>query len=671
MPGTVITEGDRAMRSDHARFNHNLDGTGIRIGIISDSFNAFGNSSDDVANGDLPGNSNPNQYRQPVQVLQDDPQGIDEGRAMAQIIHDVAPGAELLFYAPTSVPDFAQGIDALVEAGADIIVDDLGFSDQPFFQDGPVSQAVARAAQRNVTYVSAVGNYGHASYESPFRPSGQRFSVGGVTYDAHDFDPSLATDVFQNITLPSEGDLDIVFNWSEPFRSFNLGAGATSDIDLFLMAQPRFPQSRQDQALVDISRDDNIGNDPIEFLSVFNQSFRDSDYYLVIGKRQDSQNTDDPQLIKWIDFEDVGSVYEYVNEFPNQSANSTVYGHPNAEDTIAVGAVRFSRTPAFGSETIQPRTFTSLGGTPILFDTQGNALRTPLIRDKPQLIGPDGVSTSVADFESFPGTSAAAPHLAAVAALILERAGGSGSLSPDEIRDILQTSTLEVGAPGFDQTSGTGFIQADLAVMNVAPTLVLAIGQSRLRGTAAAENLVGTQQNDQMIGGGGFDVLIGRGGSDRLRGNGGNDWLQGMSGRDSLFGNRGNDTLTGGGGRDRLFGGTGADHLVGDRSNDQIKGGNGDDLLWGGSGRDRLRGQGGRDRFVIEDARGIDSIIDYQDGFDQLVLADTLTFQDLTVIAQGTSTMIKLGRNRTLARIENIQPDQITSADIADVQLPI
>lgn len=669
MPGTVITEGDRAMRSDHARFNHNLDGTGITIGIISDSFDAFGEADADVQAGELPGRSNPNRYLSSVQVLKDDPEGIDEGRAMAQIIHDVAPGAELLFYGPTSVTDFARGIDELVEAGADIIVDDLGFGEQPFFQDGPVSQAAARAVQQGVTFISAAGNYGNASYESEFRSSGQQFNVSGITYEAHDFDPETEIDIFQSITVPGFSDLDFVFNWSEPFRSFGLGAGASTDLDLFLMSQPRLPQSQQDPALVSASLEDNIGNDPQEFLSASNRSGGDRDYYLVVGKQQGINNSPEPDVIKWIDFEDVGSIYEYVNEFFGQSANSTVYGHPNAEEAIAVGAVRFDRTPAFGADTIAPRTFTSLGGTPILFDTAGNELRTPLIRRKPQLIGPDGVSTTVVDFETFPGTSAAAPHLAAVVALMLERAGGSGQLSPAEIRDILEVSTLDVGAPGVDSISGNGFIQADLAVMNVAPTLLMADDQRRLRGTARADNLVGTQQNDVMIGRGGFDVMMGLGGRDRLRGNGGNDWLQGAAGGDRLVGNRGNDTLTGGNGRDRLSGGGGADNLVGDRGHDVLIAGGGDDLLWGGAGRDRLSGQRGRDRFVIEDAPGIDIITDYQDNIDKLVLADDITFRQLTLQSKGNNTLIKLGQN-TLARLINVQPEQLTADDVIDVPLP-
>ncbi len=66
----------------------------------------------------------------------------DEGRAMMQIVQDVAPGAKLAFHtAVESEADFANGIQALVNAGAQVIADDVTYFDEPFFQDGLLSQA--------------------------------------------------------------------------------------------------------------------------------------------------------------------------------------------------------------------------------------------------------------------------------------------------------------------------------------------------------------------------------------------------------------------------------------------------------------------------------------------------------------------------------------------------
>jgi hypothetical protein len=59
---------------------------------------------------------------------------------MMQIIHDIAPGADLAFYtAFYSEQDFANGILALAAAGCKVIVDDVSYFDEPFFQNGVVA----------------------------------------------------------------------------------------------------------------------------------------------------------------------------------------------------------------------------------------------------------------------------------------------------------------------------------------------------------------------------------------------------------------------------------------------------------------------------------------------------------------------------------------------------
>src|SRR4029079_8936900 len=97
--------------------------------------------------------------------------------------------------------------------------------------------------------------------------------------------------------------------------------------------------------------------------------------------------------------------------------------------------------------------FSSLGGIPILFDTNGNRLATPVVRQQPAFTGPDGGNTTFfgddipQDTDTFPnffGTSAAAPHVAAVAALMLEAAGGPGTLTPSVINNILSTTAVDI-----------------------------------------------------------------------------------------------------------------------------------------------------------------------------------------------------------------------------------
>jgi hypothetical protein len=132
---------------------------------------------------------------------------------------------------------------------------------------------------------------------------------------------------------------------------------------------------------------------------------------------------------------------------------------------MAVAAARYTRTPMYGVNPALPETFSSTGGTPV-YD---------VVRNKPDFTAPDGVNTTVnfssLDIEednipNFFGTSAAAPHAAAVAALILEGKNlfYNKELEPDSVRIILSNTAADMSTPGFDNISGYGLIQADAAV---------------------------------------------------------------------------------------------------------------------------------------------------------------------------------------------------------------
>ena len=149
-----------------------VDGSGITVGVMSDSYdtNVAPNSAAlDISTGDLPGLGNPLGNTEPVVVVQDSPMGTDEGRAMMQIVHDMAPKARLGFATANGGElNFANNIRAL--AGfpsapntvpgfeADVIVDDIIYLAEPFFQDGIVAQAVDEVAAEGVAYFSSAGN---------------------------------------------------------------------------------------------------------------------------------------------------------------------------------------------------------------------------------------------------------------------------------------------------------------------------------------------------------------------------------------------------------------------------------------------------------------------------------------------------------------------------------
>jgi len=204
--GVTTTQGDHSMRSDLARAEFGVDGTGVRVGVLSDSFDCapgpfatgqnFTRAGQDAVNGDLPLG---------VRILADlhtvpDSECTDEGRAMMQIVHDVAPGASLSFNtALTSEEDFAAAVVALANDGARVIVDDVEYFDEPMFEDGVVAAAVDQVAARGVAYFSAAGNEGRQSYQAAFRSSGRK----GLSGVRHDFDPGPGVTDLQHITAPA------------------------------------------------------------------------------------------------------------------------------------------------------------------------------------------------------------------------------------------------------------------------------------------------------------------------------------------------------------------------------------------------------------------------------------------------------------------------------------
>jgi hypothetical protein len=173
--GLTNSNGDISQKSNLARNGYNVFGENVTVGVLSDSYNNQGLAPADVVNDDLPGNPiNPD----PVNVLQDYPftvfsRASDEGRAMLQTVHDVAPKSKLVFRTGfVSEGDFAVGARQMVdEANCDVIIDDITYITAPFYRDGFVAQAANYAHDQGKTYISAAGNYGTKSYSANFNSS--------------------------------------------------------------------------------------------------------------------------------------------------------------------------------------------------------------------------------------------------------------------------------------------------------------------------------------------------------------------------------------------------------------------------------------------------------------------------------------------------------------------
>ena len=567
--GAAYNAADAAMFTDVVRKQYEIDGSGVVIGVLSDSYNCLGGAANDMASGDLP---------QEVRVLKEYPfcedGASDEGRAMMQLIHDIAPGAKLMFYTAFVSPvDFAQGIQALADAGAHVIVDDVGYLTMPFFQPDPIAQSVNAVKARGVSYFSSAGNNARLSYEKPYTAGFEPLSHD----KAHDFGKAAggASDFYQKITLPPNRPITITLQWDDPSEIAG-GVGAQTDLDIFLLDQFK-------RRIVTSSQDNNIGHNPVEFIGIKHNS-EVTDFYLYINHRAGPAPTHVKYIINgptapWPEaganeliqlniainngvpsivmpdgaplnggkavvlldgITDIGTpelpifvgangkplikVGDSVREIgpgtsypiwfiptgfsaalgPNgielyrerdqfipvsidqyATYSSTVFGHPNATGAMAVGAMSYSQTPWFGSPVSQSKieSFSSAGGTPILFNPDGSRLAQPLLQLKPEIVAPDdsdttffGTDTDLNGLPNFQGTSAAAPHAAAMAALLLN---AYPHLSPDGVYQAMKKGSIDLHDPAkvnealpatqdcaiytvIDLATGCGLIQADL-----------------------------------------------------------------------------------------------------------------------------------------------------------------------------------------------------------------
>jgi VCBS repeat-containing protein len=447
--GSVTGQDDLAIDAPDARADYSVDGTGLTVGILSDSFDTYSGSikyAQDVTSGDLPND---------VNILADSPGGTDEGRAMAQLVYDIAPGADLAFHtAFVSMADFAQGILDLRDAGSDIIVDDVTYFAEPMFQDGILSQAINTVVADGAMYFTSAGNGADLSYESAWRDSGQTITSGGETWALFDFDPGAGIDTRLSISVSSTSIF--IFQWDEAFFSVSGGAGAQTDLDLLFFNSAG--------TLVAVVGTNNIGGDALELAQSGSGNIS-----VAFGKYLSAGATDDPNFVKMIIN---GSAT--INEFATNS--STSYGHPDAAGAISVGAAGFDDTPAFGQTPPRAENFTSKGGTTLLFNEEGERYISPITRGV-DFTAPDGSNTTFffndtsRDADSLPnffGTSAAAPNAAALAALMMQH-DPTASLAriekalADSAIDILTLrNNSNVGA-GFDAHTGAGLIQASAA----------------------------------------------------------------------------------------------------------------------------------------------------------------------------------------------------------------
>ena len=412
--GSYTSQGDSILKANLVRSQLGITGSGVKVGVISDGAN---NYSQAQASGDLPasvtvfGSCDPNTRGT----------SCNEGTAMMEIVYDLAPGATLAMGDVNTSAEFVQRVTDLTNWGAKVIVDDLGFFGEPFFQDGSVATAYTNALAQGVVVVSAAGNQAQVHYQGAFTDTDAN--------SWHEFSPGDETINFQ--VGPGASAL-VILQWTNPF------GGSGDDYDLLIW------DSTVTSVVGSGGQDAQTGfDDPIEFSEVTCYDFVPCTFHASVFRYAGNAQTLELFFLG-------GTPSEHI-----VTADS-LFGQASVPGAIAAAAISASNSGNLTAES-----YSSRGPSTIAFPSL-------VQRATPTITTIDCVSVSgVGGFGSpFCGTSAAAPHAAAVAALLLQ---AKPSLTPSQVKNAMQSTAADRGAAGYDNTYGSGLVDALAAVNSVLP----------------------------------------------------------------------------------------------------------------------------------------------------------------------------------------------------------
>ena len=323
-----------------------------------------------------------------------DDAGTPHGTAVGEIIYDLAPNAALYFACiDGTASSFANGARWLADQGVDIINHSGGYPFGPFDGTNARDELVGDITARDILWLNAAGNDGSAHWRGMFADTdGDGF---------HNFGPDLNR-------IPLWGERGVQLHWWN-----NPG----EDYDLYVYNWLGVP--------IAMSVDDQKHNAlPMEETMRF-PVIEGFTYYAAIKAEQNAQAV----------MLDLFVSNGQITDLKYVERERSITNPGTAKTSLSVGATIWSDD--------EIAIYSSGGPT-------GDG------RLKPEISAPAEVqNVSYADY-GFSGTSAATPHIAGAAALILS---AYPAMSSHELQTYLQDHALDLGASGADNVYGHGRVQ--------------------------------------------------------------------------------------------------------------------------------------------------------------------------------------------------------------------
>jgi hypothetical protein len=443
-------EGDTILKTATVRAQYGGGGAGMKIGVISNGVNSIAQSE---SAGDLPSNV----------IVLSNTVGGDEGTAMLEIVHAMAPNAQLYFHdCGSNTVAFIAGVNQLKADGCTVIVDDISWNTEPFFQDGYVASNV-EAITPNVVYISSADNYAQQHFQGTFcpgeyvtyPPSTTKYYLNDDTQPTS-CNPTLGYSHHEPlyVFMPWGSSIYSVLEWNDPFSSannlYNIVLVDNSDMDAFYLSTPP-GKGGTSQTILAYTASSSTCNEDYSIGGV-------SGCLVDVDVSEDPGNSGYSTIGLYI-FPSGGAGVLTPSQLTGTGLTAnlvpagSIHGQPAAPDVIAAAAL-----PESNPTVNEP--FSSEGPVTITYPSATT-------RTKPDISGVDGVQTSGAGgfSEPFYGTSAAAPSIAAVVADVW---GLYPSTSAAQIRAYLKNSADYLGSADI---FGSGRADAMNMVNNMGPPI--------------------------------------------------------------------------------------------------------------------------------------------------------------------------------------------------------